>query len=483
MTKQGWLQPLVLATILAAGFAVVWGGIGMWALEIGLSVVQTGPEYKSLVFLADGTPRVMEHNSLDGGPFYFDLDGNEVPAPENVATSCSLPAVLPVQSDVSWERRLRCFSDGRVPTDFWYFVCDGRRDGTAYFVGYDSHTKACVGYLGTAGFREAPPPAEEQFPFSGGESLPGARVLGTLRNQPRIAYAPGQNVAGRAPEGSISAWDVYVLGRGGKVYHADLQQRTVHVALDEPRLRSASLMFDFPDPVHGTPTRLAARTDEAILVLDVRGELLRRYPIPAALRDRPFSFGEATMGEAILTLSTPLDELATEVTYEICWLSPDGRCRTASTTLPYSGGLRGWAAVAGIALPSPAVLLGFIEMQRSEELLQEGLCATYLEALSRASAEFWPALTIAQVAAVGLAGLCYYRQVRYGERGLERWLWPLFVLVLGLPGWIGYRFGRSWPVLEACPRCGASARRDREACVHCETDFPRQALRGTEVFA
>jgi hypothetical protein len=87
------------------------------------------------------------------------------------------------------------------------------------------------------------------------------------------------------------------------------------------------------------------------------------------------------------------------------------------------------------------------------------------------------------VVAVGLAVLCYHRQLRYGERGWDRWLWLLFVLVLGLPGWIGYRFGRSWPVLEACPGCGTSARRDREACVHCEADFPRPALRGTEVFA
>jgi hypothetical protein len=483
MTRQGWFQPVVLATILAAGFAVVWAGIGMWALEIGLNLAQTGADYKSLVFLTDGTPLVLQRNNLDRGPFYFDLDGNAVPAPENLVTSCLLPAILPEQSGASWERRLRSFTDGRAPTVFWYFVCDGRRDGTGYFVGYDSHTKACVGYLGTAGFRDAPPPAEDQFPFSGGESLPGARVLGTPQSQPRLAYAPGQNVAGRPPKGSISSWDVYVLSRDGKVHHADLQQRTVHVALEEPHLRSASLMLDFPDPVHGTPTRLAARTDEAILVLDVRGELLRRYSIPEALREQTFFFSEATTGEAMLVVSTPLDELATEATYDVCWVSPDGSCRTASTTLPYTGGLRNWTAVAGIALPSPAVLLGFIETQRAEELLQEGLCASYPEALGRAAAEFWPSLAIAQVVAVGLAVLCYHRQLRYGERGWERWLWILFVLVLGLPGWIGYRFGRSWPVLEACPGCSTSARRDREVCVHCEADFPRPALRGTEVFA
>jgi hypothetical protein len=73
--------------------------------------------------------------------------------------------------------------------------------------------------------------------------------------------------------------------------------------------------------------------------------------------------------------------------------------------------------------------------------------------------------------------------VRYGASLAERIVWPLFVLLFGLPGWIGYRFGRSWPVLEACPECGVAVPRDRERCLHCINDFPRPALKGTEVFA
>jgi hypothetical protein len=57
------------------------------------------------------------------------------------------------------------------------------------------------------------------------------------------------------------------------------------------------------------------------------------------------------------------------------------------------------------------------------------------------------------------------------------------VLLLGLPGWIGYRFGRKWPVLEACSECGHTVPRDRENCVCCTNNFPRPALKGTEVFA
>jgi hypothetical protein len=125
-------------------------------------------------------------------------------------------------------------------------------------------------------------------------------------------------------------------------------------------------------------------------------------------------------------------------------------------------------------------VLGF---WRAPELLEEGLAATYPEAVSRSFREFWLPLVMAQLVAVGLAVLCYRRQVRYGASRAERIVWPLFVLVLGLPGWMGYRFGRSWPVLEACSSCGVSVPQDRESCVRCRADSPRPALKGTEVFA
>jgi hypothetical protein len=90
---------------------------------------------------------------------------------------------------------------------------------------------------------------------------------------------------------------------------------------------------------------------------------------------------------------------------------------------------------------------------------------------------------IAQLLAAGLAWLCYRRQVRYRATRSERVLWPLFVLAFGLPGWVGYRFGRRWPVLESCPKCGVDVPRDREDCTDCEVAFPGPALKGTEVFA
>ena len=101
----------------------------------------------------------------------------------------------------------------------------------------------------------------------------------------------------------------------------------------------------------------------------------------------------------------------------------------------------------------------------------------------RTSTEFWHSAATVQLFATCLALLCYRRNKRYGLGRGERIAWPLFVLLLGLPGWIGYRFGRKWPVLASCPDCGVSVPRDRESCVRCANEFSSPALRGTEVFA
>jgi hypothetical protein len=488
MKTNGLFQPLPLATVLAAGFVVVWGLLGLWAVEVGTYVADSEGHAEYLEFLPDGTPFV-RYLVGRGDWAYRDLEGNPVPPPEDGTMTWlgkgQLPAALPDRvssGDTAWGERIRSFADGRTPAVFWYFVSDGRPNGAGYFVGYDSQSKGCVGYLGRAGFRADLPPADEQVPFAGPTWGAGARVY-CHQHPSGPTEHPADRGTGRAPHGAVSGWDVYVLGRDGKLYHADLQNRTVHVALDEPGLRSAGLVRGPLDVVKGTLWRLAARTEDAVLLLDERGTVLKRFPIPEALRGREVAFGETTGGEAVMYANTPFDEVATEVAYHICWVSPDGRCREAAVILPWAAPLRSMQAGGALVVPSPLVLAGLIAVERTRELLSEGLAATFPEALARALTEFRPALLIAQLVSAGLALLCYRRQVRYGARGAERVAWPLFVLVLGLPGWVGYRFGRSWPALAACPACGTAAPQDRDGCARCTAEFPPPALRGTEVFA
>jgi hypothetical protein len=487
MRKQGLFQPLLLAGTLATGALAVWSLAALWAVALGQHLLGMAPQNERLVFLRDGTPRILRSGAAYDERQYLDLEGNPVPPPANVTMGLLwgsyLPAAPPPRTDDdAWDQRLHAFADGGSPAVYWYFVSDGRADGTAYFVGYDSKSRTRVGFLGTDGFRPETPAAEELIPFGGAASGPGTRVFCTQPGyEPRMH--PHMPPGARGPRGSVSPWDVYVLGSDGKLYHANLATRTVHVAVDEPTLRSVALEQGTPDPVQGTPSRLVARLDDHVLVLDERGQQLSRYPIPEALRGVDFSFGETTTGEAVLFWNSPFDILATEVEYRLWWVNSEGRCREATATLAYRGDMQEQQVLGGLVVPSPVVLAGLVASIRPAKLLEEGLAATYGAALGRALREFGPALVLACLVAAGFALLCYRRQVRYGTSGPERVAWPLFVLALGLPGWIAYRFGRSWPVLEACPVCDCVVPQDRSECARCAAEFATPAVTGTEVFA
>lgn len=489
MKRKGLVQSLVLAGVLAAGFAAVWGVAALWALQVGTHMVAgMAPRMiminlrEILMFLPDGTP-VVAHQQIGKQRKLSDLQGNPVAEPDGerpFLIPTKLPVKLRPEESGDWGQRIRSFADGRMSAGYWYFIADGRRDGSGYFVGYDSENRSCLGYLGLAGLREKPVPIEERIPLEGIISRFDSRLLNT--QQWNGSRHPPRRNAGRAPHGSVSTWDVYILGREAKLYHVDLQKRIIRIAFDKTPVLSTSLIAGLPDAIHGTPYRPAVRTVDAILVLDERGSELKRYPIPEPLRTQDISFGETTTGEAVMYANNPEDLLATEIDYQIYRVDSTGRHQHTSTVLPFLGFKR-WCPLTGLVVPSPLALAGGVAWLRPSDRVENGLASTYSEALGQALTEFGPALAIAGVIAFGFAVLCYRRQVRYGTSRTERIAWPLFVLLFGLPGWIGYRFGRAWPVLEACPDCGAAVPRDRGNCIRCTNDFPRPALRGTEVFA
>jgi hypothetical protein len=488
MTRNGLARPLMLGGLLATGFAVVWCVFGMWAVEVGAYVGgYEPPPAERLQLLEDGTPVVeVEDRVATHSRRYHDLDGHPVPKPDSDHTgrlnAVQLPAALRTETDGTWEQRIRSFADGGSPAAFWYFLSDGRPDGTGYFAGYDSQSRSLVGHIGTAGFRDGPLPESERFPFSGPASGRGSRLVCTERCV-NPAEHPDPNDAGQAARGSLSTWDVYLVGTDGTVWHIDLHERTVHVALSEPGVRSAGASLGQHDPVHGTPHYLAVRTEDSVRVLDERGRELRRYLVPEPLRRLDFGFAEASTGDAVMTWASPFDSLATTDERRIFWVAPDGTYRDRAVVLACHASMGLFQTLGGLVLPSPVPLAGVTAYGRGTALLESGRSATPAEALTRALEEFRPALLLSLAVAAGLAWLCHRRQVRYQVTGPARTVWPLFVLALGLPGWIAFRFGHSWPVLEPCPACHTAVPRDRQECARCAADFPTPELKGTEVFA
>jgi hypothetical protein len=145
---------------------------------------------------------------------------------------------------------------------------------------------------------------------------------------------------------------VYVVGHDHRIYHADLQKRTVHAALENARLCSAALLVGVPDPVRGMYHWLAARIGDEVCVLDNCGQTLERYPIPEPLRNLDLHFMEATTGEAVMYSTSRLDESAKDH-YRIYWVALNGSFRQAEVTLPTYSDLRALRALGRWFCPPP----------------------------------------------------------------------------------------------------------------------------------
>jgi hypothetical protein len=114
-------------------------------------------------------------------------------------------------------------------------------------------------------------------------------------------------------------------------------------------------------------------------------------------------------------------------------------------------------------------------------MVASGQADSYAAALVKLVGAFWPSVLVVLLVGGGCAVAAYRRQKRFGLPHAAAW--AVFAFVLGVPGWIAYRFHHRWPILEDCPRCHQPSPRDRETCLDCGALFPPPALKGIEVFA
>jgi hypothetical protein len=169
----------------------------------------------------------------------------------------------------------------------------------------------------------------------------------------------------------------------------------------------------------------------------------------------------------------------------LVWLAPDGtvvRERNVELAQLASGSSENAAVAWGAALAAPSLLeftvLGlFVPLEN----LERGAAETFGSGLLSFLSEAWPAILIVAVIGAVVAAATLRRQRRYGLP--HAGMWAVFVFVFGIPGWLAYRFHRTWPVLEECPACHQAAPRDRPECLDCGARFPPPPLKGIEVFA
>jgi len=472
--KFSLLRQLAWAATLAAGFAALWLVIVLWLGTAILEARQGGRRraYESLVVKSDGTLLIQSFR-VDNpylGATYRDLNGNlqEAPDRDDELPAVSMSGEPPGRtgfafSQLGWASRLMTFVNEREPTVNWFFVHNGKPDGAGYFVAYEQTSNRRVGFLGMSGFRADPVPAADWIPARGElkSSLPLSIYsgrAGTIRPDrwdvpPRWVYVP-------------SGTDLRKVDLAAQTITTVFETRESIVAPGVPTLAAWSA---------GHPTKekpILVRTTQQIYELDQKQQILKVFTIPTEA-DRRSSvqwFGRDN-GQAIAVFTRPHafgdeDSPSKLMVYRI---AGDGAIQEQFELDLQVGGVpkqtRDLVGVLGF--PVPAFVFVVIPFFDLAVLLKNS----------------WPAFIAVLVLSLILAVLAWRRSRAFGFSPRERITWVLFVLLFGLPAYVGFLLHRRWPTREACPSCQTRVPRDRMACAECGTRFPDPALKGIEIFA
>ena len=494
---------LLLAFLLGLGIQIVAAVMLTWGTSVVGQFTPNEGRYESFVVLADGTPVIVSRSYTD----YYDVEGKtlqgEPVATERLDKTLSAGALLPPKhrlkqfGRVNWSQRVVIFSDYRRPEKYWHFIHTGRKQGRGYFVGFDSKTKLGVGYIGRNGPRSTKPSSEECFALDCRHlSQSGYLVSGGDQYPSSYYYSVYRQFSSHYPEEALKhnlpPWTAY-LRCGDELLEIDLREETVRVSTecDEPFslgiARRAKPPEEEEDDFAKRPwcrQHLVIRTEDKVTLFDPRSDAREVYQIPPKARGRQFSFYEFADGIAMLHVSRRSEDGITPV--DLYWVDQaEGVVRDVHLNLAARGNApmdpRLASAGASLVVPVPAVwtVASLVAMPLSYTF--SGQEPNYSAALARSLGEWWPALLIS-FAITGVAvWWCIKRQRQYAAQWTRTWV--VFVLVLGLPAFLGYLLHRCWPSRVECPACKQAAPRDRLSCSECDADFPEPAPEGIEVFA
>jgi hypothetical protein len=500
--SQIW-RPWILALTIAIGFAVVWGILAAVSAVFVEGSLRSHRPVRTVEILADGTPVIFTYWSDDRQPpTYETLDGKlafegmrqDVPPPAARVQEPLRPNMWPFR--LTWDRRVIAFTDrGGGSVHRWYLIHDGHRDGSAYFEGYEWRTKQLIGFVGRNGFQRTKPAAEDRFSISN-------RRFATYSGG--IVNLDSRSEYGREASSPYSPCTVFLLS-GDDLLVVDLQQRTVKVLCEASGTVSVSnlslrILSDGRVLPKGGPSEeegsnaavspgktvysglaLVLRTKKTIQLLDLQGKELLRYVIPESLQNED-GVAYFLSDSEVLFSENHWSRRERTRTDRLTWFDKQGRVqKQESVVLASSYSILMNKRTGGLALPVPALWTLRALVTDPRDFLRTQECLGYSSAVAMAIADLWPALLTTSLTSAFLAWLCYRRQKRYAQPWTR--LWVVTVFLFGLPGYIGYLTYRRWPPLETCPNCTADAPRDRETCYLCGEEFPRPALKGTEVFA
>jgi hypothetical protein len=490
------LRQLLLATTLATGFGTIWCVLVLW-LGTAIEEAWRGgnlPPREDLVVTSDGTPLIVstprQNLSL---ATYRDRYGrvHATPDKDELLPLVYLsgvqwpPGGVPAQA--GWESRVRVFLDDREPAVNWFFVHDGKPQGSGYFVGYECVSNRRVGFIGEAGFRTDAPPAGERIPVRSEQVLNGRNwssfelplnwgrrwVPGFSRRDvpPRLVHVPS----------------------GHRLRLVDLHARTI------------ASVFEAPEPIEGLgipyvsansgarveiEPPILVRTRHKVHCLDHQYKLKRTWTLPTEVVRWGFlDWYEVGDGRAIVRLIEPWPGVGADgasVFREIVYRIADDGAIQDMFELSLKTGDRAMSEqeqglMLALGVPAPAILLAIEPMILME--LERDRVPGYPAAFRAMLRRSWPSVLAGLAFSSALALAAWRRMRAFGLARRERVAWGVFVLLLGVPAYAGMLLSRRWPARVPCPNCHARSARDREACAECGARFPAPSLKGIEIFA
>jgi hypothetical protein len=476
-------RSMLIAGCVAVGIAAAWFMVTAWFMGIMESAMQNRQPYENVYTTVTGEPVIARTTSgnMQETEKIMSLSGEPLKITSQDllhAYSVNGPDRHPTRvGEIAWQSRMTAANDGGVPPMYWYFVHDGEIPGHAYGIGYHAPTQTVVGYFGRSGFVDSMPPRSDWFDVPGQSGMQGMTTTQFHGQVPRWS--------GFGPRPLLLA--------DGKLWKIDLVQKQVSKLVDcpegyrlgqawrileNPRLQSADV--DQRSAASVTPQDCVVREPESLLIVNPKNGESKRYMLPAEMRRHIIATSILPDGNLLLLTQRSYSD----ADQNVIWLTPNGEI-AKQQTIPrklqwqqWSLAAMGWrwAIDAPLPLVNAAGTLGWLPNFASDEEEED-----YSRALGIVLWRTWPSILAVFLLGCGMAPLAYRRQKRFGLP--HPVAWAVFAFVFGLPGWLAYRFHRTWPVLEECPACRQASPRDREDCLDCGKAFPRPPLKGIEVFA
>jgi len=484
------LRRLLSATILAAGFACVWLIVVavLGAIVLQRFFTREPLARESLVIARDGST-LIETRRGRGVDGYRNLDGT----PRTAVSQPSLvqPIGLMGTRDVDainffftwgrfpWDWRLKPFEDDLHKATQWFFVHDGRENGSGYFVGYNWANHERLGFIGESGFSTRPLTPEQGFRVKR-ESMIWSQWSSVLMTKgPEQLDRAAYQIKSRVPSHCV-----YVPSDNG-VRLVDLAQRTVQTVFEtRAPIESIQLANELPNATDPTAQRPAifVRTAQAIYALNNRHRVVREFAVSdESEREHVAMWYQMPDGRAVVSIRRGWTQ--SSVRDAVYRLAADGTVDDRHEVELPLGDLAWNQTTDGLlfawALPIPAVL----PLAQPLFMVRRDMADGYFDAWQLMLRDSWVALVGVAAISLAFAVAAWRHSGHFALPFPERVAWTAFVASCGLPGFVGYRLHRRWPIQDECPLCHAMTPLEAGACASCERRFPGPAPKGIEVFA